>query len=47
MPDLAQRDEAVFASVFSNDGSITYNQRRDDADVSNVNILDARNDYLI
>uniref|UniRef100_A0A915IQC1 Uncharacterized protein n=1 Tax=Romanomermis culicivorax TaxID=13658 RepID=A0A915IQC1_ROMCU len=39
--------EAVFASTFSNDGRITYNERRDDAHVSNVNILDAGNDCLI
>uniref|UniRef100_A0A915JMN9 Uncharacterized protein n=1 Tax=Romanomermis culicivorax TaxID=13658 RepID=A0A915JMN9_ROMCU len=43
------RDEffkAVFASAFTNNGAITHNQRRDDADVSNVNLSDGGNDHL-
>uniref|UniRef100_A0A915J7F4 Uncharacterized protein n=1 Tax=Romanomermis culicivorax TaxID=13658 RepID=A0A915J7F4_ROMCU len=32
--------EAVFTSAFSNDCPITYNQRHDDTNISNTNIVD-------
>uniref|UniRef100_A0A915IVJ7 Uncharacterized protein n=1 Tax=Romanomermis culicivorax TaxID=13658 RepID=A0A915IVJ7_ROMCU len=38
--------EAVFASVFPNDGVITYNQCCKDSDASNINISNGGNDYL-
>uniref|UniRef100_A0A915HYY1 Uncharacterized protein n=1 Tax=Romanomermis culicivorax TaxID=13658 RepID=A0A915HYY1_ROMCU len=37
----------VFASAFTYDGDITYSQRRDDANVSNANVPDGGNDFLI